>query len=177
MQLGRIETAHGRINPSDLTMDSILHSRFSDDKPPPILLPITSQRRSSMPHIVIQISGTETPDLTAQVVDAIGALTAEILGKRREVTSIQVHYAPHSQWFIGGESLAKQGKNAFHLDISVTDETNTKQEKARFIEQAADALSRLLGNVHEASFIHVIDARASAYGYGGRTQEYRYHRS
>jgi 4-oxalocrotonate tautomerase len=25
------------------------------------------------------------------------------------------------------------------------------------------------------SYVHVIDARAAAYGYGGKTQEYRYH--
>ncbi|MCR6628775.1 MAG: hypothetical protein NVV74_01200 [Magnetospirillum sp.] len=83
--------------------------------------------------------------------------------------------APGS-WFIGGRSLAAQGKNAFHLDISITDETNTKQEKAEFIAQAHAALDGLVGNLHPASFIHVIDARASAYGYGGKTQEYRYHR-
>ena len=28
--------------------------------------------------------------------------------------------------------------------------------------------------LHECSYVHVIDARAAAYGYGGRTQEYRH---
>ena len=53
-------------------------------------------------------------------------------------------------------------------------ETNTKDEKARFIEQAYAQLAALIGEVHEVSYIHVVDARAAAYGYGGQTQEHRY---
>ena len=56
----------------------------------------------------------------------------------------------------------------------MTDETNTKAEKARYLEAVHRALSELIGNVHDCSYIHVIDARAAAYGYGGRTQEYRH---
>ena len=66
------------------------------------------------------------------------------------------------------------GRNAFHLDISVTDETNTKAEKARYIQDIYDAFRGILGELHECSYVHVIDARAAAYGYGGRTQEYRH---
>jgi 4-oxalocrotonate tautomerase len=32
-----------------------------------------------------------------------------------------------------------------------------------------------LGNLHEESYIYVQDVRATSYGYGGKTQEYRYH--
>lgn len=37
-------------------------------------------------------------------------------------------------------------------------------------------LQRLLGPLHEVTYIHVHDVRAAAYGYGGRTQESRYQR-
>ena len=37
-----------------------------------------------------------------------------------------------------------------------------------------DARECLLGDLHEESYIHVQDVRAAAYGYGGKTQEYRY---
>jgi hypothetical protein len=33
----------------------------------------------------------------------------------------------------------------------------------------------LVGNIHEESYIYVQDVRAASYGYGGNTQEYRYH--
>jgi 4-oxalocrotonate tautomerase len=77
-------------------------------------------------------------------------------------------------WIVGGQSLAAQGKRSVYFDIKVTDETNTKQEKEQYIREAFDGLSRLLGNLHEESYIYVQDVRAAAYGYGGRTQEYRY---
>jgi 4-oxalocrotonate tautomerase len=37
------------------------------------------------------------------------------------------------------------------------------------------AFSKLLGNLHEVSYIYIEDVRATTYGYGGRTQEYRFH--
>ncbi|HEX7927210.1 MAG TPA: tautomerase family protein, partial [bacterium] len=78
-------------------------------------------------------------------------------------------------WIVGGRSLTEQRKSSIFVDIKVTDETNTKQEKAQFIREAFAAFSELLGNLHEESYIHVHDVRAAAYGYGGYTQEYRYH--
>jgi 4-oxalocrotonate tautomerase len=61
-----------------------------------------------------------------------------------------------------------------YLDIKVVDGTNTKDEKAAYIAAAFDGLSRLLGDLHEESYIFVHDVRPEAYGYGGRTQEFRY---
>ena len=70
--------------------------------------------------------------------------------------------------------FAEQGASAFHLDISITDETNTKAEKARYLAAVHDAMARLRPDLHEVSYVHLIDARAAAYGYGGRTQEFRH---
>ncbi|RPE81035.1 tautomerase family protein [Vulcaniibacterium tengchongense] len=53
--------------------------------------------------------------------------------------------------------------------------TNTKEQKARYIREAFDGFARLLGDLHEESYIYVQDVRAAAYGYGGRTQEARFH--
>ncbi|GKS99446.1 hypothetical protein AVKW3434_08680 [Acidovorax sp. SUPP3434] len=76
--------------------------------------------------------------------------------------------------FIGGVSLAELGQTAFHLDISITDETNTKAEKARYLREIHAAFAGLLPRLHEVSYIHLIDARGAAYGYGGRSQEWRH---
>ena len=35
-------------------------------------------------------------------------------------------------------------------------------------------MAKIRPDLHEVSYIHVIDARAAAYGYGGQTQEYRH---
>jgi len=107
-------------------------------------------------------------------VDKVIDLTCRVLDKRPEVISVQVLFTPSEQWYIAGKTLAETGRSAFHLDISVTDETNTKAEKARFIRELFDAMKELRPDLHEVSYAYVIDARAAAYGYGGRTQEYRH---
>ena len=130
-----------------------------------------------MPHIAIHLSGKPDPALTRKTVQSVARLTQDVLGKEEAVIAITVPYVPHDLWFIGGRSLAELGRNAFHLDISVTDETNTKAEKARFIGAVYGAFEEMLGELHECSYVHVIDARAAAYGYGGATQEYRHQRA
>lgn len=127
-----------------------------------------------MPHINLQISGQPDAALTRRSAAAVSELTQRVLGKKPDVIAIAVQYVPREQWIIGGEPLSGTGRNAFHLDISVTDETNTKAEKAAYLKAIFDTLSELIGNVHPVSYIHVIDARAAAYGYGGLTQEYRH---
>jgi 4-oxalocrotonate tautomerase len=127
-----------------------------------------------MPHIVIHLSGQPDAARDRRVVDAVAGLTQSVLGKKLPVIAITLQHIPRDRWFIGGHALSELGKNAFHLDISVTDETNTKTEKARFIKDAYAAFQDILGELHECSYVHVIDARAAAYGYGGATQEYRH---
>ena len=127
-----------------------------------------------MPHIVIHLSGQPDAALTRRVVDRVAALTQTVLGKKLPVIAISVQYIAADAWFIGGQSLAELGRSAFHLDISITDETNTKAEKARYLHEIHAAMAELRSDLHEVSYVHLIDARAAAYGYGGRTQEYRH---
>lgn len=127
-----------------------------------------------MPHLNLQISGNPDGALAERAARAVADLTVRVLAKEPDVVAIGVQFLPHDRWFIGGKSLAALGRNAFHLDISVTDETNTKGQKAAYLEAVHHTLSELIGHVHDCSYVHVIDARAAAYGYGGRTQEYRH---
>lgn len=127
-----------------------------------------------MPHIVIHLSGTPDRQLTRNVVDRVMALTQSVLGKQPPVMAITVQYIAADTWFIGGDTLADLNRSAFHLDISITDETNTKAEKARYLREIHAAMAALRPDLHEVSYVHLIDARAAAYGYGGLTQEYRH---
>ena len=127
-----------------------------------------------MPHINIHLSGQPDAQLTRRTVDLVAALTRTVLGKKLPVISIAVQYLADDAWFIGGVSLAELERSAFHLDITITDETNTKSEKALYLRKLYEALSALRENLHEVSYVHLIDARATAYGYGGLTQEHRH---
>ena len=129
-----------------------------------------------MPIINVKVSATKSAEMTRQISELLLELGGRILKKDRHVTAITIDYLEHDCWIVGGSSLSEQGKNSFCFDTKITDETNTKAEKAQFIKEAFDGFARILGNLHDTSFIYVEDVRASAYGYGGLTQEYRYHR-
>lgn len=128
-----------------------------------------------MPILSVKVSGTKSPELTRQISELLLDLTSRILKKKKEVTSIAIDYIDPDNWIVGGKSLSEQKKSSFYFDIKITDETNTKEEKALYIREAFDGFARILGSVHEESYIYVQDVRAASYGYGGLTQEYRYH--
>lgn len=128
-----------------------------------------------MPILNVKISGQRSQEMTNRIAAMLLDLTTDILGKKREVTAIAIQFVDPSDWIVGGMPLSQQRKSSFYFDIKITDETNTKAEKARYISAAFDGFAQLLGDLHEESYIHVEDVRAGAYGYGGRTQEYRYH--
>jgi 4-oxalocrotonate tautomerase len=126
-----------------------------------------------MPIIQVKLSAPRSPVLTQQVSGLLSELTQRILGKDPRVMAIVVEHVDPADWIVGGRSLAEQGLASMFVDIKVTDETNTKAEKARYLAEVFAGFKTLLGPLHEESYIHVHDVRAAAYGYGGRTQEFR----
>ena len=130
-----------------------------------------------MPHIAIQLSGPRDAQRQQQISRAVSQLTQSILHKRAEVIAITFEQIADEDWWIGGQTLAELGQSAFQLYISITDETNTKAEKAQYLQAVFESMQTHCPRLHATSYIHVIDARAAAYGYGGKTQEYRYHHS
>lgn len=128
-----------------------------------------------MPILNVKVSAAKSPELTRQIADLLLELTSRILKKDRRVTAIAIDFIDHDCWVVGGSLLSEQGKNSFYFDIKVTDETNTKDEKAQYIREAFDGFARILGNLHDESYIYIQDVRATAYGYAGLTQEHRYH--
>jgi 4-oxalocrotonate tautomerase len=115
--------------------------------------------------------------MTKSISKILLELTSRILHKDPDVTAIAIEYINPEDWIVAGKSLAEHGKSSIYFDIKVTDETNTKAEKAQYIREAFDAFSKLLGDLHNESYIYVQDVRASSYGFSGLTQEYRYHRA
>ena len=130
-----------------------------------------------MPILNVKVSGERSDAMTKAITSLLEGLTQRILGKDPAVTAIAIDYVNPRDWYAGGRSLAEQGKSSIYFDIKITDETNTKSEKAAYIKAAFEGFAQLLGDLHEESYIYVQDVRAAAYGYGGRTQEWRYQRA
>ncbi|MES2511999.1 MAG: 4-oxalocrotonate tautomerase [Pseudomonadota bacterium] len=127
-----------------------------------------------MPILNVKVSQPASAKLSTDIAEMLLELTTRILHKKRELTSIAIDYVAPEHWIVGGSSLAAQGKNSFYFDIKVVDGTNTKDEKAQYIAESFRAFEKLLGHLHDESYIYVHDVRAEAYGFGGLTQEYRY---
>jgi 4-oxalocrotonate tautomerase len=127
-----------------------------------------------MPILNVKVSAKKSPGLTRSISGILLDLTTRILGKKPEVTAIAIEYVDPDDWIVAGKPLSEQGKSSFYFDIKITDETNSKAEKAQYIREVYDAFERLLGDLHEESYIYVQDVRAAAYGFGGKTQEHRY---
>ena len=127
-----------------------------------------------MPCLHIQIAGARDDALATRTASVAAELTGSLLGKDRALTAVVVEFIEPTHWFIAGAALAIDAPRSYHWQVSITDETNTRAEKGRYIAAVHAAMGELLGAVAEHSYVHVADRRASAYGYGGRTQEWRY---
>lgn len=128
----------------------------------------------AMPILDVKVGANKSPETTRRVSRLLIELTSRILRKPPQVTAVVITYVDPEDWIVAGRSLGEHGLASFTFDVKVTDETNTKDEKAQYIREAFEGFRQILGAVHEESYIHVDDVRATAYGYGGRTQEARY---
>jgi 4-oxalocrotonate tautomerase len=127
-----------------------------------------------MPHLNVKIDASESEQTTARIAAVLTDLTAEVLNKKRELTAVTVDYVRPDRWFIGGASLASRGAASFLLEVKVTEGSNTKDEKAAFVQRVFAGVEAVLGRLDPASYIVVHEVRADAWGYGGLTQEFRY---
>lgn len=127
-----------------------------------------------MPILTVSISREPDRALSATVADTLTAATKCYLHKDPAVTAVTISYIAPENWFVGGASLASQGLNSFWLEINVTAGTNTKSEMADYIEAVFLGMRHVLGALAETSYIVVHEVPAAAWGFAGKTQEFRF---
>ncbi|AKJ26761.1 tautomerase family protein [Caldimonas brevitalea] len=125
-------------------------------------------------HLRVCRPSPEGPLPSDRLTSRLVALTAEHLHKQPELTAVQIDEVEPQAWSIGGVALSRQHCSSFQLRISITEGTNTKDEKARYIAAVFAGLHDELGNLHPVSYVLIDEPAADAYGYGGLTQEHRY---
>jgi len=126
-----------------------------------------------VPILDVIVSGAPSAERSAVIANALTGLTAGILRKDARLTSVAVRYVAPEHWVVGGTALDAQRKASFFLDVRVTAGSNTREEKARYIAAVFARMGELLGPLHQASYVHVHDVPADAWGYGGRSQAHR----
>ena len=124
-----------------------------------------------MPTLHLKVAPLQNPERYQALASALTTLTANILGKRPDVTAVIIDELPAARWYVGGRAV--QRPTAL-LEISITQGTNTAEEKADYIQAAFAELQRQLGDdrgsLEAASYVIVREVAASDWGYGGHTQ-------
>lgn len=126
-----------------------------------------------MPVLTLKVCPAPDPALGQSLAAALTRITAELLGKRPEVTAVLVEGLADSAWFIGSATVKPP---TALLEISITAGTNTAEQKARFIEAAFAELNRQLAQgtaLATASYVMVREVPSTDWGYGGMTQAAR----
>jgi 4-oxalocrotonate tautomerase len=127
-----------------------------------------------MPYLNLKVAAPASNETSTKAATLLTELTASVLGKKRELTAIEIEFTDPRSWFIGGAAVEQAGIASFYLDIKVTEGTNTKNEKAEYISRVFAGLEEILGSVAPASYIVIHEVHADAWGYQGQTQEFRY---
>ena len=127
-----------------------------------------------MPYLNVRVSIPESSDSAKKMVDVLMKHTSEVLGKKPDVTSIEIAFINPDWWFVGGVRVSDQKAVTFYRDIKVTEGTNTKAEKAKYVNKVFADFESILGQITPASYIVIHDVRADSWGFQGRTQESRF---
>lgn len=127
-----------------------------------------------MPFINIAVSGAALSDAQKQqLFDETTRLMSEVMKKNPNLTSVRIDEFPNDSWAVGQKPMSIRGEIGAHMDIKVTDGTNTDEEKAEMIKHGMSMLRDVVGSTPEASYIVIHDLDAKAWGYNGQTQSAR----
>jgi len=124
-----------------------------------------------MPFMNIKVAGpTLVPEQVRRLQRDATGLMAGILRKKPELTAVLVEQVPAMGWTVGAEPV----QAAAHLDVKVTEGTNTAEEKARFVAEAMSLLRSVLGSsLNPVAYVVVHEVPSDAWGWDGLTQAYR----
>jgi len=127
-----------------------------------------------MPYLNVRIAAAESTEIAEKIVSILMKHTSEVLGKKPEVTSIDLSFVSPEYWFVGGVAVSATQATTFYLEIKITSGTNTKKEKAEYVKKVFAEVESVLGRVTPASYIVIHDVSADSWGFEGKTQEYRF---
>lgn len=124
-------------------------------------------------HYATPTAAAEGADRKGAVARLLADLTVRHLGKKQPLTAVLVEELSPADWYVGGRSLAELELASHHVVVRVTEGTNTKAEKARYIAAVHRGLGDILGPSRPESYVIVEEVCADAWGWGGVTQEHR----
>jgi 4-oxalocrotonate tautomerase len=122
-----------------------------------------------MPFARITIADPElSPSIQQELASSITSLLASDLGKEPEVVVVQINLVPAERWFVGSELVSNA--TGAHVEVSITDGTNTRDEKEKFLLNTYELLGRTLGALPSAVYVALYEVNGESYGYNGVSQ-------
>lgn len=121
-----------------------------------------------MPYINLKTNLVNIEEKKEELLDLILSSTKNILRKDEKVTSVLIENISN-EWFIN-----KEDSVTFFLEIKITKDTNTKEEKKEYIKRIFQGIEKLEQNINKASYVIITEVEADSWGYDGITQEQRY---
>jgi 4-oxalocrotonate tautomerase len=128
-----------------------------------------------MPYLRVRIATSKKEaDFSQKVATMLTQLAVSKLGKNAAAAAVDVKLANPADWFIGGRPLIETEESSFFVEVKITSATNSRDDKAAFVRAVYDQMTQLLGKVAKTSYVVLQDVASDSWGYGGKTQEYRY---
>lgn len=121
-----------------------------------------------MPYVQLRIAAAQ-PFPAARLGAEATRLMAEVMGKRREVTVVEV-VATDSAWFVAGAPVSGP---AAYADIKITRGSNGEAEKARLLADFQRMLTEELGPLSAPAYVVIHEIPGTDWGYDGRAQASR----
>ena len=126
-----------------------------------------------MPYINLRIGQPLQTEQRQQLAREITRLMHQLMGKRREVTTVHIEQGTPDSWSVDGELLQESSPSGAYVDIKITAGTNTEADKAAMLAQTHVLLEQVLGSVQQASYVVIDEIPASDWGYAGHSQQAR----
>jgi 4-oxalocrotonate tautomerase len=126
-----------------------------------------------MPVLQLKVAPLQNPQRYAQLARALTHITAQVLHKKPEVTTVLIEDLPAMRWAVASEPVSQA---TALLEINITQGTNTAHEKAQWIERCFAELTDQLGHgqpLATGSYCIVRELPATDWGYDGQTQAAR----
>ena len=121
-----------------------------------------------MPFVNIKFAG---PMLAREQIQRLQReatrLMADVMHKKHELTAVVVEQVDASRWTVGAAPV----RAVAHLDAIVTADTNTADEKRRFVAEVMQLFRAVVGSaLNPVCYVVVHEIAADAWGCDGRTQ-------
>lgn len=126
-----------------------------------------------MPLINIQLTHEISQLQENQLAMGATKIMESILGKKPELTAVNISIIEPTQWFIGNNKLPETGELSAQVIAKISENTNTEEQKAQAIDAFHELLDEHCGPINEISYVQLDEIPTTDWGYGGKTQEQR----